>query len=241
MGNLDFTVYSDPTLEEMHKQVAVRAASEPPRRYLGASSIGHSCERFVWYGIQGAPCEPMSAQGVYAVTDGHRTEDLIAERLRLVPGVTLETVDANGNQYGFEDGLFKGHCDGFIIGLLQAPKTPHIWEHKACNEKKFAKFESIRSKAGEKATLQQWDFTYYVQAQVYMHYFGMTRHYLTVSTPGGRQITSARTNYDKGFAEAQVAKAMRLLQAKEPPPRVSENPTWFECKWCKYKGICHET
>ncbi len=238
MGNLD-DIYIDPTLEAMHRAVERAEAGKPPRTYLGASSIGHPCERSLWYGLNGAKAKPMSASGIYATSDGHRVEDVIADRLRMVEGVELWTVDEHGKQFGFSDGNFSGHCDGVILGLIQAPKTPHVWEHKAVNEKKFTEFGKLRLKHGEKNTLREWDWQYFVQAQIYMHYFGLTRHYITVSTPGGRQITSARTEYNKDIAEAHVAKAHRILSLKEPPARAWDNPSYYRCQWCRFHEVCY--
>ena len=44
----------------------------------------------------------------------------MAERLRLVPGIDLETYDpVTGKQFGFVeiDGHFRGHADGLILGI----------------------------------------------------------------------------------------------------------------------------
>jgi hypothetical protein len=231
----------DPTLLAMHKAVEQREAAKPPRNYLGASSIGDSCERKLWYGVQGTQREPIKWQGLYAIEDGHRTEDLIAERLRLVPGIELWTHREDGSQFGFEDfgERFRGHIDGVIRGLLQAPKTPHIWENKSVNEAKFKKFQKAAAEKGEKNALKAWDLIYYAQAVVYMSYFDLTRHYLTVTTPGGRDIASCRTEANPTYAEALREKGKGILNATEPSARVSENPSWWECKFCPFWETCH--
>lgn len=236
LPNLDM----DPTLEAMHAAVEREREKEPKRSYLGASSLGHECERNVWYQYNGYPAEPMNHKGYYAVEDGHRSEDLIASRLRMVPGVELVTQDEAGNQFGFTkfDGKFKGHIDGFIRGLLQAPKTPHIWENKAINEKKFADFQKLKQKFGEKNALKEWDFTFYVQAQIYMGEFGLERHYLTACTPGGRAVDSCRTEFNKGQYDSFISKAQRILGAREAPERVSTRKELLVCKWCKFNDEC---
>jgi hypothetical protein len=222
----------DPTLEAMHKAVEARAALEPKRKYLGASVVGQECERNVWYTYNGYPSAPIPAKGLYAIEDGHRTEDLIAERLRLVPGIKLWTVQDNGEQFGFSkfEDKMKGHIDGVIEGLLQSPKTPHIWEHKAVNERKFNELTKLKEKFGEKNALREWDYVYYVQGQIYMGEFDLTRHYLTVSTPGGRDIISCRTEFDRTAYASIMAKAQRIIAAKEPPARISERKEHFKCK-----------
>jgi hypothetical protein len=36
-------------------------------------------------------------------------------------------------------------------------------------------------------------------------------------------------------------KAHRIVEAAEPPPRLSEDPSWFACKFCDYHALCHGT
>jgi hypothetical protein len=183
----------------------------------------------------------MKAAGIKAIQDGHRTEDLVIEWLRLVPGVTVWNRKENGEQYGFEffAGRFRGHIDGVISGILQAPKTPHLLEVKCCNLKKFEGLKKKVAQYGTKNALKEWDFQFYVQAQIYMHFFDLTRHYLVCASPGGRDKTSCRTEYNKAFAEAQIEKARRIINAKEPPARVSENPSYYICRWCDFFDVCH--
>ena len=84
-----------------------------------------------------------------------------------------------------------------------------------------------------------WDETYYAQAQIYMHYIGLTRHYLTCCAPGVRDFISVRTDYDPVYATRLVDKAHRLSLEEYAPPRISEAPTFFGCKWCDHHSKCH--
>lgn len=237
----------DPTIEAMHKAIRDEADARPDyvqpdgTRNIGASLIGHECSRKIWYYHKGYPRKGKAHhKGVYAVEDGYYVEDKLAERLRKVPGVELATKDKDGKQLGFKDfgGRFKGYIDGIIKGILQAPKVLHIWECKAIKQEKFDKLNKLKEEHGEKAALQQWDFIYYVQAQLYMHYFKIKRHYLTCASPGGRDVTSVRTDYNKEFAESIVMKAERILNAKTPPQRASSNPKAYVCTFCEFKGEC---
>lgn len=232
----------DPTLAAIDRELERRAAEEPRRQYLGASAIGRECERALWYGVQpGVPREEWNAASLKRFEDGHRSEAVLIERLRMLPGIELHTQDDQGNQYGFEDygGRFAGHVDGLIRGILQAPSTEHIFEAKAVNEKKFAEFLKLKDSVGEKETLKNWDYTYWAQAQVYMGYFDLTRHYLVVMTPGARDHASCRTEFDReGFVMLRE-KARRILAATEPPARISERPEFFKCKFCEFREVCH--
>lgn len=231
----------DPTLVAMDE--AIEAAQDTTRRgYLGASSIGHPCARALWYGFRWARPVKFSAGTLKNFEDGHRGEDLMASRLQNTPGITISTHSPEGGQWGISDheGHFRGHCDGFIKGLVQAPKTPHVWEHKVCNEKKQAQLVKLKTEKGEKEALAHWDEVYYAQAQVYMHYFDMTRHYLTCSSPGERSTVSVRTNYNRTHAEALVKRAKDIIVSDQPPVRLSEDSTFYRCKWCDYHSICHD-
>jgi len=230
-----------PTLSLAEKKIEEMHHAMPRRDYLGMSSIGDACERKTWYSYHDPIKEKFNAATIMRFEDGHRSEALLAERLKATPGIELHTHDEDGNQFAFEDfdGKFRGHADGYILGLVQAPKTWHIWEAKCTNLKKFANFKQLKADIGEKQTLKQWDSVYYAQAQAYMGYSGLNRHYLTVCIPGGRDWESVRTEFNREDFEAIQDKAKRILDAKVPLARLSNDPNWFQCKWCAYKEKCH--
>jgi len=240
MVKLNFEI-DDPTLLAMYEAIENKQKDEKQREYLGASSIGHDCARAVYYGYHNYPRKPFKARTLMMFDDGHRTEDLTAERLRMIEGIKLHTHKPDGYQYGFSDldGKFRGHCDGVIEGLLQSPSNPHVWEHKSCEHKKYNEFIKCLAAYGEKDALENWSMIYYVQAQLYMHYFGLTRHYLTVSLGGGRDYKSCRTEYKKEVALYYIDRAKKIIEAKSEPLRLSENKDFWKCKFCDYREICH--
>jgi hypothetical protein len=232
----------DSTLDAADRALEAKALEEQPRGYLGMSSIGDSCSRKLWYQFRHAGREKFDALTLKRFADGHRTEDLIIDRLRLVEGLDLFSTNEAGGQLRVTDhgGHFSGHLDGTVDGLLQAPKTRHVLEVKCVGDKKFAEFRKAVADLGEKAALKKWNPVYYAQAQAYMHYTGLPRHYLVVATAGGRDWASARTEYNAADALQLVTKAKRIIDAQEPPERVSNKSDWYECKWCTFSGICHE-
>ncbi len=234
---------SDPTLDAVDRAMEARAQAEHrDRPYLGASAIGKPCERALWYDFRKASHRVIPASGLKRIEDGHAGEQVQADRLRLVAGIELYTEDPEtGGQIGIDDhgGHFRGHLDGVIGGLLQAPKTWHVWEHKQVGDDKLRKLVKLKATLGEKSALAEWDPVYFAQAQIYMHYMGFTRHYLTVASPGGRETVSCRTEYDAEAALRLIVKARRIIFTAEPLPRISEKPEWFECKFCDHCPICH--
>ncbi len=231
----------DPTLAAVDAAVEQLAAAELPRPYLGASSIGTECERQLWYRFRWCASEQFTAPTLYRFEDGHRTEDLRAARLRLVPGIELHTVYPGTDRQipvVFHAGHFRGHLDGAIRGLLQAPKTWHVWEGKCVNEKSQEKLAQLVA-VDEKGALQAWNAVYFAQAQVYMHGTGMTRHYLTADSPGGRTCVGVRTDYQPKVAAEILAKAGRIIFSGEPRPKLTNDPAFYLCKWCPASELCH--
>jgi CRISPR/Cas system-associated exonuclease Cas4 (RecB family) len=233
----------DPTIDALKKKIYENQFDEKPRDYLGASLIGNPCARQIWYSFNNYPREPFSAETLMRFEDGHRTEDLTAERLRSIEGITLWTHKEDGSQYGFSafNGKFKGHCDGVIQGLKQAPSSIHVWECKASEYKKYNEFTKVKAKHGDKDTLKNWNENYYIQANLYMHFLQIDRHYTTVAYAGGRNYQSCRTDYDPVVAEMAIDKAEKIINTKEPPKKISEKPDFYICKWCDYRKVCHGT
>lgn len=227
---------ADPTLDAVNE--AIESEQSPyASSNIGFGEIGHSCERYLWYKINLNIPEVFNSDTLRIFRNGHKDEDAMAADLRKVEGIELFTHDPEreNKQYKFDalDGRFTGRLDGVIVGLKQAPKNPHIWEHKSVNDKKFD--ELIK-----RGNLQDWNAMYYAQAQSNMYHAELDRHYMTVSTPGLRRVTSVRTELDKDYAEFLVKKAEKIINAKEPPAKIG-GPDWWECKNCRFYGTCHAT
>ncbi len=238
---------TDPILQAIDAAIEAEENAKPPRNYLGMSSIGRSCARALWYQFRHAKAPSRRADLIKAASDGHAGEALMAERLRMVEGIKLVTEDSRtGKQFEFSDigGHFRGHNDGYIRGLPHHNETDEwnptdVWEHKQVNEKKFNQLVKLIEQ-NEGDALEKWDYSYYGQACLYLYYAGLTRHYLTVSTPGSRQTISCRTSANEEVAQSLIKKAERIIYSDTAPERVSNNPSWFECKWCEFSDICHD-
>lgn len=234
--------YKDPLINTLYEMIEDERASELPRAYVGASSIGDECERKLYYQLrEPEKAENAKAELILAANDGHRSEDLMAAYLRKIPGIELQTHGANGKQLGYSDlnGQYRGHADGIISGILLAPKTPHVWEHKCKNDKFYNALTKLKEKHDIKDVLRAWDYNYYCQAVTYMHYFDIKRHYTTVVLAGTRKLQTIRTNCNPNLAKELREKAQRVLSYTSVPYGISENPAFFKCKWCFYRNYCH--
>jgi len=231
----------DPTLKAMDSVMESKQESRS-RNYLGASVIGDSCDRKLWLSFRWIKRGFIEAAGLRRINDGHRGEQVVAALLKDIPSVDLSTEKEPGVQHSFEaiGGHFRGNCDGLLTGLLQDPETLYVWECKVINEVKFKKLLSLKATKGEAEALKNWDYVYYAQAQVYMHFFEAKRHYLTAASPGVRDITSVVTEYNAGDAEKFIEKARRIIFSPRPAGKISSDPAWHECKYCTFHSMCHE-
>jgi hypothetical protein len=227
----------DPTLQEADRALE-RRQDRRRRPYLGMSAIGKECERELWYGFRWVQRVEFDAATIKRFEDGHRGEAIIIERLKAVPGIELHDVDERGDQWGFTDfgGHFRGHKDGVVLGILQAPKTWHTLEIKISD--KWQELDKTKRKFGPKLALREWNPVYYAQAVLYMDYAGLDRHYLICGSPGARRETSVRTDADPAFALVLKAKAERIIFSDHAPKRIG-GPDSFACRFCDFRAICH--
>ena len=242
MVNLKNLLESDPTLLAADAALVEYAAKQVKRDYLGASVIGEPCSRKLWYGLQpDIERKPFDAASLKRFADGFYVEDVTIKRLRAVSGVELWDRQEDGEQIGGKlfNGKFGYHVDGVIRGLIQSPKTPHVFECKAVNEVKFNKFKKLKLELGEKQTLAAWDVIYFAQAIIYCYLLELTRHYTVVCTPGARDWDSCRTEANNKMGEQLLRKSERVINAKDAPERISNDKNFYLCKFCDYRDACH--
>jgi hypothetical protein len=234
---------NDPALALAEAAVERREAARPRRLHLGMSTAGR-CPRQQWLTWLWASNEGLKYKSLAAIDDGNRGEDVIAARIQLADDLTLMTRDPEtGRQFEVVDagGHVRGHMDGVIYHHPSAPKTPHVWECKVVADKRLAEFRKIKARDGQKATLRQWNFVYWVQAQLYMLYGGYRRHWTVVASAGCRDWDACRTDLERDEAEYFAERLRSMVEhVDEMPERISETPNALDCRWCDVRGICHE-
>lgn len=223
--------------EPMHSiRAAIDAAhesqQEPPRPHLGASMIGHACERWVWLSFRWAVTEKFRGRILRLFRRGQREEAMVHEDLRMA-GCNVSTIDPETRkQYRFDAGHFGGSCDGIITaGLPEAKKTPHILEIKTHSLKSF---NDLEKHGVQKSKPQHW-----AQMQVYMTAFGLADALYYAVCKDDDRIYTERVKLDKDAAAALFEKAKRIATADRMPEPLSTDPTWYECKFCAAHSFCH--
>lgn len=225
-----------PTIAAIEAAVASEAVRDFDHVVRG-SSIGHPCERHLWYRFRWAHFpESFGGRKLRLFSTGHVEEARMIAWLRLA-GVAIADVDpATGEQWEVValDGHFKGHLDGIATGIVEAPVVRHLLECKTHNAKSFEQLKrhGVAIAKPEHAA----------QMQVYMHLQGLTRAFYLAKHKDNDELYAERISYDAAHAIALMAKAERIMSAEEAPSRISDDPEYYLCRSfaCPSYGICHE-
>jgi hypothetical protein len=203
------------------------------RPHLGASQIGRSCDRALWYSFRWCTRPNHDARLLRVFARGHREEENLSNLLRRA-GVTVMQTDPNtGKQFTFGNGHFGGSMDGACVNLPDAPKTWHVLEFKTSSAKMF---NILEAKGVKEAKPEHW-----AQMQCYMAWSGMERAlYMTVCKDDDR-LHMERIDADPQAARLLFERAQRIIDAPTPPEGISTDPSWYECKWCEHADLCHRS
>lgn len=204
------------------------------RDHLGASLIGKSCLRALWYDFRWATPARFEGRMLRLFETGQLEEARLVRNLRSTGATVLEVDPATGKQFrvSAHGGHFGGSLDGAAIGLLEAPKTWHVVEFKTHSVKSFA---DLTAKGVEASKPR-----HYAQMQIYMHLTGMSRAMYLAVCKDTDALHIERIEADKAESERLLDKAGRVINAPRPPSRLTDDPAWFECRFCDHRGVCHD-
>lgn len=207
------------------------------RSHLGASIIGHKCERYLWYTFRWCMPSAFGGRMQRLFNRGHQTEHRFIEWLRGI-GITVWDSDANGNQFRISGvgGHFGGSCDG----VAQLPPEwnsipdPILLEFKTYNAKGFA--ELVKNKS-VKATKPQ----HYAQMCTYGRKMGLKYALYCAINKDNDDIYLEVVELDWSYGGDLERRAEHVITTPNPPPRLHENPTHIDCKFCDFHPVCHSS
>lgn len=210
---------------------AHEAAQERPRPHMGASMLGHPCDRWLWLSFRWAVIEKFDGRILRLFRRGQMEEATIIKDLEAIGIVFKQT----GGQARVDFGSHvSGSVDGIIeSGVPDAPKARHVAEFKTHALKSF---EDLLSQGVQKSKPMHW-----AQMQVYMHGLGIHRALYVAICKNDDRIYTERLHYDHNAAEKLVDRGRRIALADRMPEPLSSDPTWWECKFCPARKFCHQT
>lgn len=226
-----------PTVAAIYAALEATARAED-RLYLGMSGFGSDCDRALFYAFRKVdPPESHDGRRLRLFETGHLEEDRLIDNLRAA-GLFVDAVDPKtGRQWAVSSlgGHLRGHQDGQVERVPEAPKTRHVLECKTHNDKSFRALRKdgvAVSKPG-----------HYRQMQLYMHHAGLTRALYVAVNKNDDELYAERVRYDGAAALQLVMRAERVITADTAPPRLfpsADAPGAYACGWCPSRGICHE-
>jgi len=204
------------------------------RRHLGASLIGHDCPRFLWYVFRWADKEIFEGRMLRLFERGQLEEARFVKLLEGVGATVYDRDPATGKQWLISDveGHFGGSTDGVGVGIPQLPpELPAVLEMKTHGEKSFA---ILRAKG-----LQAAKPTHFVQLQTYMLKLDIsTGLYMSVNK-NTDELYFEFIALDPHCGQRAITRARGIIYSNEPPPRISNSPGWYQCRFCHFNEICH--
>lgn len=211
-----------------------RAADDTARPYLGASVLGEPCARRLWYGFRWVGSESFDGRMLRLFDTGHREEARLLEEMRAA-GMQVWDRQADGRQFSVEfcGGHGAGHLDAVVLGLPEAPATPHVFDVKTVNAKKFAELK----KNGFRATYPR----YHAQGTVYAGLMDLDRIAFAFVVKDTDEIHLERFEFDRAEFDRLMERSAAIVFAAEPPTGLSTDPAWWECKLCPFHAHCHGT
>ena len=208
-------------------------ASDGFRSHLGASLIGKACERALWYDFRWTTKARFDGRVLRLFETGNREEERLVRNLRRTGATVLEVDPETGRQFRVQahGGHFGGSLDGVAIHLLEAPKAWHVLEFKTHSNKSFT--DLVAKKVRESKP------QHFAQMQIYMHLMGMNRAMYLAVNKDTDDLYVQRVEADVAYTEQLLEKARRIIFAPTPLPRISEEPSWYQCRLCDHADVCH--
>lgn len=209
-----------------------RAADNQDRPHLGASLIGRPCDRALWYLFRWAAPRVFEGRMLRLFETGQLEEARFVANLRAI-GCEVHETDPTGAQWRVSDigAHFGGSMDAAATHVPGFGKQWCVVEMKTHNEKSFndLKKHGVRESKPE----------HYAQMVTYMGETGMERALYLAKNKNDDELYSEKVEFDPVEFARIRARAERIITATEPLARLSNDPSWWQCKMCDYHAICH--
>lgn len=200
------------------------------RPYIGMSGLLGHCPREIWYNFHWS-CDRFIAKRVARIFErGDLEEARVVFDLTKIGIVCTEVLD-DQIELVDETGHIKGHPDGKASRIPTAPKTIHLLEVKTMKDSLYKTYLKKGLKVSHPA--------YWGQVHTYMGKEGLKRCLFVATNKDTEERHYERIKYDKEVHDQCMSIGFDILTAEHPPKKIGD-ATWFECKWCACKGICHK-
>lgn len=227
---------------------AYRGEDFPFRSHLGASLIGEDCARKLWYEFHWAVKPKHSDRLLRLFNRGHLEEPRFVAML-CAAGIKVYQYEALGKQ--FKIALFGGHFGGSLDGVaVDVPDVvgPVLCEFKTHSKDSFTKLAGRNwleyvadpehvAFTGDGVRLSK--FQHYVQMQEYKAAYQLQHGLYLAACKDDDSLYAEIVPADAAVANAFANRAREIIFAQEPPARIKNDPTWWQCKFCDKAPVCY--
>ena len=203
------------------------------RDHLGISIIGEECSRKIWYGFRWCKLEDFSARMRRLFARGHSEEDKFIKLLFGVGFKIFQHDPKTGKQYKLSgcNGHYGGSGDS--VGIIpEFPDTPILLEFKTHNDKSF---KELKEKGVALSKPQHMD-----QMNGYGRGFNILYGLYCAVNKNDDELyfELIELNHQRGIELEN--KATDIINSNIAPAKISENPSYWKCKYCNFAKICHD-
>lgn len=213
---------------------AYRQDEKPFRSHMGASQIGGKCARQIWYGFHWVTEPDFPGRVLRLFNRGHLEEGRFIALLLMI-GCQVYQQDNEGNQYRISHagGHAGGSGDGIVVGLPDLPPgTAALSEFKTHGEKSFNDLK--------KNGVRQSKHEHYVQCNVYARKMGLDISFYLAVNKNTDELYAELLPLDIETADRFLDRMDKLVFMQEAPQKISQSPSWYECKFCDFRNVCHK-
>lgn len=216
---------------------------DEPRHHIGASVIGHDCKRYVWGSFRWLFHKVPAARFPRLWYRGHREEPVIIQQLRGIGCEILDITD-DGDQLRIERDNADGHFGGSIDALIKFPTRYglpdqwHLLEMKTIGDRYFKDMKNLGVFKARQL--------YYAQMCVYAKKITELEKYGRIDYALFYGVNKNTDENDIEFialdhtiGNDHIKIAEDLTQQYYPPEKLSNDASFFQCKWCAMYEICH--
>ncbi len=217
-----------------------------PRTHLGASQIGHSCERYLWMLFRWIAHKKHSGRQQRLFQRGHLEEERFAEYFRGI-GCTVQQFEE-----GFEEGntidkgkrqirIFgcNGHFGGSLDFLITLPERYGIGEVLFLGEGKTSgtgsKFTNLIKK-GVKLEKPQ----HFAQKSIYGFKKNIKYGLYICANKNDDDLHIELVELDFKLGQQLELKAEKIISSQTAPPKLAKSPAFVECSYCDFVDHCHK-
>lgn len=206
------------------------------RNHLGASVMGEECWRKLYYSFRWVKLEHFDGRMMRLFNVGHSAEPRFVTYLRGI-GFEVKEFDEDGKQFRISGAM--GHYGGSLDGMCKPPARYELSEDIVLSlsfktNNTGSGYAKIATEALSKSKPIHW-----AQECQYGYKRGIKYCIYMIENKNDSDITFKVVELDWNLGAQLEKKANEIIFSKEPPPRISENPALFNCKYCNYSGICH--